>query len=138
LQINNRPFRGTIEDCFKDPSIHISFTAYELPLDSYFNIQGRANVIDRPASLVETLVSVYDKEVWIADLNVLESLQSSLLRRFECGGLGIGGKVPNCIHGVARKSHATYAEVIEYDGHSSVTVENWWELCRRLTRSQRW
>jgi hypothetical protein len=32
------------------------------------------HIIDRPANLVETLVSVYDRRSWVADLGVIKEL----------------------------------------------------------------
>lgn len=31
-QISHHPFQGILDDCFKETSVHLSFTGYELPL----------------------------------------------------------------------------------------------------------
>lgn len=66
-QINHLNFDGKLEDSFQHTSIHLSFTGYEMPLsiDS-----GGGHTIDRPACLLETLVSVYDRGSWVADLDM--------------------------------------------------------------------
>ena len=83
-EINHLPFDGTAEDCFRQTSVHLSFTGYEMPL---INNSEQRHIIDRPVNLIETLVSVYDRGKWIADLDVLGALSSKLparLYRIEC------------------------------------------------------
>jgi hypothetical protein len=70
--INHAPFDGKIEDCFQQTTIHLGFTAYNLPL--WDESQGD-NIIDRPASLVETIVSVHDRGQWVADLDIISALE---------------------------------------------------------------
>ncbi|KAH7400316.1 hypothetical protein BKA64DRAFT_479286 [Cadophora sp. MPI-SDFR-AT-0126] len=65
-QINHHSFHGDLEDCFGETTIHLSFSGYELPLAT----QEDDRYIDRPANLVETLVSVHEKGKWIADLDI--------------------------------------------------------------------
>jgi hypothetical protein len=55
MHINHAHFDGKIEDCFQQTTNHLSFTAYNLPL--WDDSQGD-NIIDRLASLVETIISV--------------------------------------------------------------------------------
>jgi hypothetical protein len=69
--INHSPFEGKLEDCFQQTTIHLGFTQYDMPLND--GLQGH-HIIDRTASLVETLVSVHDRGQWIADLDVLAAL----------------------------------------------------------------
>lgn len=59
IHINHLPFDGKLENCFQQTTLHLTFTAYELPLSD--GSHGR-HIIDRPASLVETVVSVHDRE----------------------------------------------------------------------------
>ncbi|KAH7317189.1 hypothetical protein BKA65DRAFT_410970 [Rhexocercosporidium sp. MPI-PUGE-AT-0058] len=69
--INHEPFAGKLEDNFHQTSIHLSFTGYNLPLKTE---RKNRHIVDRPASLVETIVSVHDRGLWIADLNLVETL----------------------------------------------------------------
>jgi hypothetical protein len=89
-QINHTKFDGQVEDSFQHTSIHLSFTGYEMPLsiDS-----GSGHTIDRPASLLETLVSVYDRGSWVADLDMSTLLREpshDALERLVCSCKGLG------------------------------------------------
>jgi hypothetical protein len=76
-QINHNIYNGTPEDCFSRTSIHLSFTEYEMPLKIN---NDETHMIDRPVNLVETLVQVFDRGHWVADLNVLGALESGVIR----------------------------------------------------------
>ncbi|KAJ3568353.1 hypothetical protein NPX13_g6449 [Xylaria arbuscula] len=67
-QITHAPFHGDAEDQFKSTSLHLSFTEFEMP----FNI-GQRGAIDRniQVRVVETVISVYDRSEWLADLDIL-------------------------------------------------------------------
>jgi len=69
-EINHSPFDGTAEDCFRNTSIHLSFTEYEMPLAT---TQTNHHTIDRPINLIESLISVYDRGKWVADLDILKA-----------------------------------------------------------------
>ncbi|KAH9210507.1 hypothetical protein DL95DRAFT_370861 [Leptodontidium sp. 2 PMI_412] len=85
-QINHHPFRGDLENCFGETTVHLSFSGYDMPLAT----QENDRYIDRPANLVETLVSVYEKGKWVADLDIIlntplpEAPLSSYVRRVHC------------------------------------------------------
>jgi hypothetical protein len=71
MHIEHATFDGQPEDSFRQTSIHLSFTDYEMPV----RIRDESrHIIDRPANLVETLVSVYDRRSWVADLGVIKEL----------------------------------------------------------------
>jgi hypothetical protein len=71
IQINHHTFDGKAENNFRHTTIHLSLTEYEMPL----KIQRKdRHTIDRPARLVETILSVHDRGHWVADLNFLELL----------------------------------------------------------------
>jgi hypothetical protein len=76
MHINHVPFDGKVEDCFQQTTIHLGFTAYNLPLRD--DSQGD-NIIDRPASLVETIISVHDRGQWVADLDIISALEHGRL-----------------------------------------------------------
>jgi hypothetical protein len=69
-------FDGKFDDCFQHTSMHLSFTRYKLPIS--VSSHGDQNV---EANFIETLVSVFDHEKWVADLNVLGALQTPCLIR---------------------------------------------------------
>ncbi|KAL3422791.1 hypothetical protein PVAG01_04538 [Phlyctema vagabunda] len=73
LQINHAQFDGEAQDCFRHTTVHLSFTAYEMPLKI---TNEHRHIIDRPANLVETLISVYDHQQWIADIDIMKTLST--------------------------------------------------------------
>lgn len=84
MQVNHVKFDGTVEDSFQHTSIHLSLTGYEMPLsiDS-----GSNHIIDRPASLLETLVSVLDRGKWVADLDIINMLCGDKIHRLVCNNV---------------------------------------------------
>lgn len=81
--VRHAPFAAEPENNFEATSLHLSFTGFEAPLDG-----GNFGNCDTEVFYLETVVSVYDRGLWVADLNILESLQSELLRSLEISGLG--------------------------------------------------
>jgi hypothetical protein len=69
--VKNEAFDGKLENNFTQTSVHLSFTEYQMPLKIH---DKDSHIIDRPARLIETLVSVHDQGNWIGDLNLLEAL----------------------------------------------------------------
>jgi hypothetical protein len=51
---------------------------------------GSGNTIDRPACLLETLVSVYDRGTWVADLDISTLLSRNIIERPVCSCNGVG------------------------------------------------
>jgi len=74
--INHHEFNGMFDDCYQHTSLHLTFTGYQLP------VSGRnhgEHVID--AFFVESVVSVFDRSTWVADVDILGALAKSCLRR---------------------------------------------------------
>jgi len=71
MSINHGPFEGNSEDCFRDTSIHLSFTEYEIPV---LNDDDSRHVIDRSAVLLESLTSVFEGGVWVAEIDILKAV----------------------------------------------------------------
>lgn len=69
--VAHETFDGKPQDNFRGTSLHLSFTGYELPLDI-----GTRGARDQPAAFVETVVSVYDRGEWVADLDIMKSCKS--------------------------------------------------------------
>ncbi|KAK5652311.1 hypothetical protein OQA88_10661 [Cercophora sp. LCS_1] len=67
-RISHCRFDKKREDCFQATTLHLSFTEFEMPMDI-----GQRGSIDRDIHIrvVETVVSVYDKGDWVADLDIL-------------------------------------------------------------------
>jgi hypothetical protein len=71
--INHIPFDGQMEDHFQNTTLHLSFTQSEVPI-----VTGHRGSRDVEAFYVESLVSVYDRGTWIADLDILKMVDSVL------------------------------------------------------------
>lgn len=76
--INHDDFDGKMADSFQPTSLHLSFTEYELPIDT-----GSHGGRDGQAFFLESLVPVCDRGDWIADLDVLGTLNVSNCYRLE-------------------------------------------------------
>ena len=74
--ISHAPFDGKIEDSFRNTSLHLSFTQYTMPVN-----MGDTGGQDVEAFFLESLISVYDRDKWVADLDVLNMLGSRLFHR---------------------------------------------------------
>lgn len=69
--IDREDFDGTVTNAFTSTSLHLSFTDWCIPVDVGEAGRGRR---DAEAYIIESLVSVYDRGKWIADLDVLQAL----------------------------------------------------------------
>lgn len=69
--VNHYAFDGKVQDSFQVTSFHVSFTENEIPLSV------SVGAVDAEATMLETLVSVYDRERWVADIDVLGCLSRS-------------------------------------------------------------
>ncbi|MCJ1419369.1 hypothetical protein MMC32_005723 [Xylographa parallela] len=83
--INHNTFDGELVNSFDKTSLHLSFTHFEMPI----NVE-QLGAQDTDAFLMEALVSVHEQGKWVADINVLSSLQSNLIQRLEL--------LPHCSH----------------------------------------
>ncbi|KAI1408068.1 hypothetical protein F5Y13DRAFT_205057 [Hypoxylon sp. FL1857] len=70
-QYDHKEFDGTMEDCFEGTSLHLSFSEASQAVNVDFS-GGR----DVEAYFLETLISVHDRETWIAELDILGALRS--------------------------------------------------------------
>lgn len=73
---DHNQFDGVMEDHFTSTSLHLSFSQASQAINIDFS-GGR----DIEAYFLETLISVYDKEAWVAELDVLEAMKSKRLVR---------------------------------------------------------
>ena len=124
-QLNYAPFDGKQENSFSQTSIHLSFTAYELPLQTEITDQ---HIIDRPARFIETLVSVYEGGNWVADLDIMSALQSNLVSRFVCKESIEGSPAGDC--------HRSFIEAFG-DAHAMVSIDNWEEFLEQSESSDK-
>ncbi|KAH0844695.1 hypothetical protein AYO21_01983 [Fonsecaea monophora] len=72
LRIDRQEYDGQLQDCFSRTSLHLSFTDWSVPVGTGVAERGHRSP---EASLVETLVSVFDGGKWIGDLDALTALR---------------------------------------------------------------
>ena len=130
-QLNYLPFDGRPEDSFGQTSIHLSFTDYEMPLQVE---NTDRHIIDRPARLIETLVSVYDGKKWIADLNVMGCLTGKKITRLACRSIDRGNISASRSQGES-SCQASSADAFSSSHFSMVSVDNWDEFLQLSDRS---
>ena len=66
--VTHAPFDGESLDDFANTFLHLSFTDYEMPLIV------RTGVVDAEVTILESLVSVYDRQNWTADIEVVGNM----------------------------------------------------------------
>ncbi|KAK3171338.1 hypothetical protein OEA41_003422 [Lepraria neglecta] len=75
--VNHAPFDGKAANSFASTSLHLSSTQYTMPV-----IIGEHGGQDVELFFLESLVSVHDRDKWVADLDVLRMLKSHLFTRY--------------------------------------------------------
>ena len=94
--VKHANFDGVAEDCFSNTSLHLSFTGYESPIGL-----GLHGLQDTEVYLLESTLSAFSREEWIADLDVLHTLEeTSLISRparlhCNCDGRSDGLSLPH-------------------------------------------
>jgi hypothetical protein len=70
--VNHLQYDGKAENSFQGTSLHLSLTEYRVP---YTTTHEGAR--DLQVYFQEAVVSIYDRSVWVADVNILEALSPS-------------------------------------------------------------
>ncbi|KAM5346222.1 hypothetical protein ACJ41O_009227 [Fusarium nematophilum] len=111
-QISHAPFLGETLDCFGPTSLHLSFTEFEMPVDI-----GQRGSIDRDTQVrvVETVISVYDRGEWVADLDVL-ALYEPALAGYEY------------VRRLGEAAHCKKSPQQHQEGKRLTSIDNWEEL----------
>jgi len=104
--INHTSFDGELLDSFQNTSLHLSFTPYTMSINV-----GDHGMQDKEAFFLESLVSVYDQEKWVADLDILKTIRDPLFSRHQ--------NSPRCSHVIDENT---------YDYEDLVSIDNWDEL----------
>ena len=108
--VNHEPFDGTILDCFKSTSLHLSFTTARSPIDV-----GYSGARDEEVYVLETLISVYDQGKWVADVDIFRSLDyPGPLQNLKLNRLSL----------CSDPSHTNLAA----PKHQLTCIDNWFEL----------
>ncbi|KAF3022067.1 hypothetical protein E8E14_013357 [Neopestalotiopsis sp. 37M] len=75
--VNPRHFDGMAVNLFQNTSMHLSFTNWERPLERYESTGDR----DVQTFLMESVISIREKGVWIGDVDVMAALESPHIYR---------------------------------------------------------
>ncbi|RHZ60823.1 uncharacterized protein CDV56_108611 [Aspergillus thermomutatus] len=103
--VNHNEFDGKLEDAFQSTSLHVRFTGFVLAVDV-----GLHGSQFREISFAEAVISVFDSGNWVADINVLESLESGSLVRIQ------------------QSRECELSRVESMPAFDSVAIENWDEI----------
>lgn len=101
-------FDWKLRDCFKNTSLHLSFTGASTPVNLNFSGGQDADVY-----MLETLVLVHDNGRWIADLNILKTFRSTQLIL-----------IPSC----SDRDHLGAAAIPSITKYQITSIDNWLEL----------
>ncbi|KAL4743798.1 hypothetical protein BDV11DRAFT_201663 [Aspergillus similis] len=119
---NHDSWDGKYVDYFDSTSLHLSYTGYNIPLDV-----GTRGAQDWEIYMLESVVSVHERGEWVADLDVLETLQSSLLFRIPDGHEQSSLSEKHiCKHDHDRKERESSS-----DPSRLVALQNWAEYLTR-------
>ncbi|KAK2761255.1 hypothetical protein FQN54_001777 [Arachnomyces sp. PD_36] len=72
--VNHAPYDYKREDNFKDTSLHLSFTDWSMPLDT-----GGIRTIDKEVNIIESIITIRDRGVFVADLDILSIQHGNLV-----------------------------------------------------------
>jgi len=70
--VQHVPFDGNLEDDFTGTSLNLSFTGYKQPL-----FTGEHGLRDPEIYFLQSVVQVYDKGSWVADIDILKAFASA-------------------------------------------------------------
>ncbi|KAH8799715.1 hypothetical protein F5884DRAFT_686581 [Xylogone sp. PMI_703] len=115
--IKHDDFDGNLVDEFSQTQLELSFTGWEQSI----NI-GSYGSCDNTIYFLETLIKMYDAGQWLADLDILSSLNSELIHRCYCY-CGFDGSAP------AQTNSETVDDVPQ--PLNVVALDNWEELLQR-------
>jgi hypothetical protein len=91
--VNHQPFDGKLENNFRSTTLHLGFSGYEFPMT--FDDHG-GRFVD--AFFIEAVVSVHDSGRWVADLDVLSTMEASqlysLVQQPTCKEASPAGSIP--------------------------------------------
>jgi hypothetical protein len=65
--VSHEPYDFKREDNFRGTSLHLSFTDWTVPLQT-----EDSRMIDHDAHVVEAVISVHDRGVWVGDIDILD------------------------------------------------------------------
>jgi hypothetical protein len=106
--INHNQFDGGQNDCFQNTTLHLSFSDWEMPIDI-----GTTSGRDSEAFFLEAPISIYDRGIWVADVDIIKSLSDprlTVIRNLN----------------VCAATHTAYEAGVDF-----ATIDRWEELLER-------
>lgn len=70
--VQHDDFDGKFENNFPETSLHLSFTGYELALNT-----GQHGLRDKEVYFLQAVVQAYERGIWVADLDILSALNNA-------------------------------------------------------------
>lgn len=108
-------FDGKFENNFPETSLHLSFTGYELALNT-----GQHGLRDKEVYFLQAVVQAYERGIWVADLDILNALNNV--------------ESSNRVLRLPTQCQHTSAEAMELSNFGPVTsVDCWAELLDQPT-----
>ena len=121
--VTHEDFNGNAEDNFRSTSVHLSFTGYEVALS-----REHHGAQDAEVYYLESLLSVYDRGVWIADIDILSTMTDTRLVRNHTKCRGEGSE--------SHRKSINDILVSKFSGKFRLTsIDNWQELLERPDNS---
>ncbi|KAI1383641.1 uncharacterized protein F4822DRAFT_83596 [Hypoxylon trugodes] len=125
--VNHTAWDGIPRDCFQDSTLHLKFTGWTQEVDI-----GQSGAQDKEVKMLESVVSLYGKGEWVADLDVLKALYFSVARREnkseeDAAGQDMANNAQppiNKRHPCSCKNKRKYLPV----NVPLVAIENWFDL----------
>ncbi|KAE8450728.1 hypothetical protein EG329_005641 [Mollisiaceae sp. DMI_Dod_QoI] len=108
--VNHNQFDGVRENCFPDTTLHLTFSDWEMSIDT-----GNRGGRDSEVFFLEAPIALHDRGVWIADLDILGSISNPRLSVIQ------NYRSPPC-----REAHSEYNTDIDF-----ASIDCWEELLER-------
>ncbi|KAF3318449.1 hypothetical protein TWF173_007857 [Orbilia oligospora] len=133
--LEDAPFDGGLINCFRDTTLHLTLTGYELPLE----LVGRSGARHHGTWIFEAATSVHAAGKWIGDINPLELPYNVSLHRpttlnfvSDVSAENIALKTVKCP--VCRRVDETYESIVQIKEviHEDLTsIDCWGEFFHR-------
>jgi len=123
--IAHTPFDGRSKDSFAHTSLHLSFTQYEMPLIV------RIGTVDAEVTVLESLVSVYDRQKWTGDIDVVNPTfeHYDSFARVYANESGIGWSACGHVPSSSTVSSETFIKRLgTFHRRQLISIDSWDEL----------
>ncbi|EGX43301.1 hypothetical protein AOL_s00215g37 [Orbilia oligospora ATCC 24927] len=133
--LEDAPFDGGLIDYFRDTTLHLTLTGYELPLE----LVGRSGARHHETWIFEAATSVHAAGKWIGDINPLELYYTPSLHRLtslnfdpEVSAENIASMTANCpACGRADGNYESIVQIKEGIHEDLTSIDCWGEFFHR-------